>query len=233
MRLAEMAYERDDTGCYLEPSKRVRAAAKAALMTCCPATGPVVEEEPEVVRPKETAPAGDEPRETEDGMDDTDMLEEGGEPNVEENATVRSSRRLPVVQGVVMDLDRELRIAHVHFQDTQTQFPVGTKLMAVVERQGQRYWLGPLTVYESFAGSAHVTAPHKLAWDDIQRGTPVVSTVQVANKPGSVRRMTHAAPVVPMAAARPTAATRDSVSSRRTNRTDPAPVISVRQPSAR
>ena len=39
-KLYEMAYERDDTGCYLEPSERVRQAAAEALRACCPGRGP-------------------------------------------------------------------------------------------------------------------------------------------------------------------------------------------------
>jgi hypothetical protein len=35
-KLYEIAYERDDTGCFLEPSERVRLAAAEALRTCCP-----------------------------------------------------------------------------------------------------------------------------------------------------------------------------------------------------
>ena len=35
-KLYEIAYERDDTGCYLEPSERVRLSAAEALRTCCP-----------------------------------------------------------------------------------------------------------------------------------------------------------------------------------------------------
>jgi hypothetical protein len=35
-KLYEIAYERDETGCYLEPSERVRLAAAEALRTCCP-----------------------------------------------------------------------------------------------------------------------------------------------------------------------------------------------------
>lgn len=35
-KLYEMAYERDDSGCYLEPSERVRLAAAEALRACCP-----------------------------------------------------------------------------------------------------------------------------------------------------------------------------------------------------
>ncbi|MEM9587170.1 MAG: hypothetical protein AAGA03_07805, partial [Planctomycetota bacterium] len=44
--LSEMAYERDDSGCPLEPSKEIRAAAKRVLCICCPnrVTGPIEEE---------------------------------------------------------------------------------------------------------------------------------------------------------------------------------------------
>jgi len=35
-KLYELAYERDETGCYLEPSERVRLAAAEALRACCP-----------------------------------------------------------------------------------------------------------------------------------------------------------------------------------------------------
>lgn len=38
-KLYEMAYERDDSGCFLEPSERVREAAAAALRACCPGRG--------------------------------------------------------------------------------------------------------------------------------------------------------------------------------------------------
>lgn len=39
-KLYEMAYERDDAGCFLEPSERVRNAAAEALRACCPGRGP-------------------------------------------------------------------------------------------------------------------------------------------------------------------------------------------------
>jgi len=35
-KLYEIAYERDENGCYLEPSERVRLAAAEALRVCCP-----------------------------------------------------------------------------------------------------------------------------------------------------------------------------------------------------
>ncbi len=41
-KLAEIAYERDDTGCYKEPSARVREAAAAALRSCCPGGPPPI-----------------------------------------------------------------------------------------------------------------------------------------------------------------------------------------------
>lgn len=37
-KLYEIAYERDETGCYLEPSERVRNAAAEALRACCAQT---------------------------------------------------------------------------------------------------------------------------------------------------------------------------------------------------
>ncbi|MEM9828029.1 MAG: hypothetical protein AAF958_15665 [Planctomycetota bacterium] len=38
-RLSEMAYERDDEGCFIEPSEEIRAAAKRVLCKCCPRRG--------------------------------------------------------------------------------------------------------------------------------------------------------------------------------------------------
>ena len=59
-RLAKMAYEKDDTGCWIEPSERVRKAAIEALRYCCPDRGPgeVIEEpeEPREVPVEEDAP---------------------------------------------------------------------------------------------------------------------------------------------------------------------------------
>jgi hypothetical protein len=54
-KLYEMAYERDDAGCFLEPSERVRLAAAEALRACCPGNGGgpdfiVDETDPEVIR---------------------------------------------------------------------------------------------------------------------------------------------------------------------------------------
>ncbi len=39
-KLAELAYHRDERGCWKESSPRVRAAAECALLACCPTCGP-------------------------------------------------------------------------------------------------------------------------------------------------------------------------------------------------
>ncbi len=56
-KLAQIAYERDEFGCYGEPSKRVRCAAATALAACCPGSVPleVLKEEPKET-PENTAP---------------------------------------------------------------------------------------------------------------------------------------------------------------------------------
>jgi hypothetical protein len=40
-KLSEIAYERDDSGCFIEPSERVRQAAIRALAVCCPSRQPL------------------------------------------------------------------------------------------------------------------------------------------------------------------------------------------------
>ncbi|WP_146599855.1 hypothetical protein [Novipirellula aureliae] len=51
-RLSEMAYERDNDGCCVEPVEKIRRAAKRVLCKCCPGgppTGPIEEEMPALV----------------------------------------------------------------------------------------------------------------------------------------------------------------------------------------
>lgn len=231
MKLYKMAYERDDKGCYLEPSAPVRAAAKKALKACCPGVGPVEITEPEVLpAPKvkkpekvdDEAPADDD---DEVPADDSDEDVPDEEPSIEDDADVDDDdagdaddlgdeddsvdslpsldddddeqevfRRSPLGRpysqlrpsdleyGVIVNTDSELRIAHVHFQDQGLQFPRGAKLMAVVEREGKQFWMGPLTVFKSFDGSAHVTGPEQMDWTEIHKGTPVISTTTQAKR---------------------------------------------------
>ncbi len=52
-KLAAIAYERDEFGCYTEPSARVREAAAEALAACCPGSPPleILTNEPEITPP--------------------------------------------------------------------------------------------------------------------------------------------------------------------------------------
>jgi hypothetical protein len=54
-----MAYQRDEHGCYVEPSQRVRQAAAQALAICCPNTGPVAVETIEAPKPVEEGTNGE------------------------------------------------------------------------------------------------------------------------------------------------------------------------------
>lgn len=66
-KLAEIAYEKDESGCHKEPSKRVREAAAVALKTCCPNS------EPPCIGPEEP---------NNDGKIAPDLMgTEGGKPN--------------------------------------------------------------------------------------------------------------------------------------------------------
>jgi hypothetical protein len=76
MKLAEMAYERDDHGCYVEPSERVRQEAAKAIEICCPNNlAPVIIDElpPEPIPEPETIP---EPVRPELPSDDEEDLRE-------------------------------------------------------------------------------------------------------------------------------------------------------------
>ena len=187
MQLYKMAYERDDKGNYLEPSARVREAAMKALRACCQGTGPVEITEPEPTEPKtripdETAPLEDEtlPDENGDPAEDEPAVEDEEQEVLHRGFSAAGTQGKinpsDLEYGVIIDLDRDLRIAHVHFRNGELQFPEGAKLMAVVERDSKNYWVGPLTVYKSFTGSAHVTASNEMAWNEIRKGTPIVST---------------------------------------------------------
>jgi hypothetical protein len=67
-KLAKIAYERDDQGCWLEPSERVRQAAIDAIRACCPNRGPSLSTqpviEPEPIQPEPIVPEGTTPEGT-------------------------------------------------------------------------------------------------------------------------------------------------------------------------
>jgi hypothetical protein len=81
-QLAIMAYERDDHGCYVEPSADVRQEAANAIEVCCPNDlAPVVIDEPEKIPPP--APPEPLPPET-PGEEDLAPPETGGNASLEE-----------------------------------------------------------------------------------------------------------------------------------------------------
>ncbi len=60
-KMAERAYERDENGCYLEASERVRAALIEAMSACCPYRGPeeVIVPDPDPRPTPDTIPTPD------------------------------------------------------------------------------------------------------------------------------------------------------------------------------
>ncbi len=209
-RLAQMAYERDDTGCHLEPSERVREAAIKALQTCCPDSSPVIEVSPEPV----PAPIRDRregvieqpvPAVEGEGVlpdasrDDTALrmrhnaavLPPGpGQPNGM-LAPIVATRKAPTLQphnwpGVVVKIDYSNKAAHVHFEDSMATIPVGTELLAY-DRSGQRrQLLGRLRVYQSFPGSANVRGLDEQKFASVRLGALVAGGAQP-----TVQTVTH------------------------------------------
>ena len=92
-RLSEMAYERDDDGCPVEPSAEIRCAAKRVLCKCCPGgppTGPIEEDYEAVEVPSVPVPApaieDDEPIILGESEDDEAVRGESTEENASEAA---------------------------------------------------------------------------------------------------------------------------------------------------
>lgn len=94
-QLAKIAYERDDKGCWLEPSQRVREAAVEALGICCP--------NPVPAEPIEEVPAETPEGPTQQGLPE---VPEGPNPSPEADTTTQqapsvylSSRRHAAARG--------------------------------------------------------------------------------------------------------------------------------------
>jgi hypothetical protein len=188
--MAKIAYERDDHGCYLEPSERVREAAAEALQNCCPNDSPPVivpaekpkeadreagGEEIEERELRETSPDSPTPP-TPQQPGDAEPLPPGPAPSAATGvglppmpdpsaaAAVRQTSGTdagtPTSEygyGVIIDVSSLHGLAHVHFDQPNTQAPIGSEI-GVYERQGaQRRLLAKLQIVDSFPGSANVT----------------------------------------------------------------------------
>lgn len=190
MAMAKTAYERDDHGCYLEPSERVREAAAEALQNCCPNDSPPVivdaekpresgreagGEEIEERELRETAPDAPTPS-TPQQPSDAEPLPPGPAPSTTTGADLPSTPGMspsaaanqasesnagnPTSEygyGVIIDVSSLHGLAHVHFDQANTQAPIGS-VIGVYERDGaQRRLLAKLQIVDSFPGSANVT----------------------------------------------------------------------------
>ncbi|MEO1498469.1 MAG: hypothetical protein AAFV43_15095 [Planctomycetota bacterium] len=118
--MAERAYGRDETGCYIEPSDRVRAALREALAKCCPGLPPVwepaapeeAEEEAEAdteVIPdsedEETIPAGEEELSDEDPLQAGSPLNEQLKPFLQSAVTRDNRVDTEWVTGRITNID--------------------------------------------------------------------------------------------------------------------------------
>ena len=186
-RLAEMAYLRDESGCYVEPNAEVRAAAVKALIACCPDASPVtVIPDPDPYIP-ERGPQDDYvpesgPVRIPEGADDEEEKKKENEQAVAEDLL---GARVPSWDGMVLHANQELGIAHVHLADPSTSIPVGTDLYAYGVVNGQQLMVGTLRVYQSFPGSVNVQAVNNVSRQAMVKGVAVLrdADTQVAMAP--------------------------------------------------
>jgi hypothetical protein len=180
---AKIAYERDDHGCYVEPSQRVREAAAEGLRTCCPNSSPPVIVEPEKPKvPRETAEEIDEgetresaPEGTTEPTPPTPPQDPAAEPLPAAGASTSApaSPARPFGFGVVVDVSPDHSLAHVHFDDPNAPAVVGAEIGVYQQVGAERRLVAVLHVVEAFPGSANVTgAPEALA--AVARGDMVV-----------------------------------------------------------
>lgn len=162
-KLASIVYDRDEHGCYKEPSARVRAAAEEAMYACCTGRGPLIIEEPS------TEPQPGEPRP--DATDDVPPAPpaEARQPD-ETDARFVSSRRTahrqlgarpPVAdvapadsaaatvvrpsQGLTILVDLAKQQARLVLPESCDVVPVGTRL-AVYDARDREVPIGQLEV---------------------------------------------------------------------------------------
>jgi hypothetical protein len=176
-RLAAMAYHRDDKGCWIEPSERVREAAARALEICCPNQAPVTEITSPPPPPVE--PEGIDELPTPEGTEpDVEAEADSDNPSVQPPLAVNSGEQLAPVaspHGVIIHTDKSRRAAHVHFHERHATLPVGAVVVVYVESEQGREIVGRMRVYESFEGSANVQELDSGTFDRLASGTRVMA----------------------------------------------------------
>jgi len=125
LKLSQRAFERNDKGCFIEPSERVREACRQAMCACCPGGGPIDPEQvptPEVAPPTEGVPT---PPPTEGEPTPPPPAPEGASVLNMPQGTTRSvsARRMPPVSG-------STETVRVYENRTKIIMPDGTSIIS-------------------------------------------------------------------------------------------------------
>jgi hypothetical protein len=207
---AKIAYERDDTGCYLEPSERVRQAAAEGLRACCPNDSPPVIVEPQAEDPirreggdaEEIAPPveGGPPAEPLPPTPPADSaaIEPLRANNAATSAPINSGARIAPPGfglGVVVDVSPQHSLALVHFDQPELVSPVGSEIGVYSQNGGERKLVARLEIVETFPGSAHVTGTIE-ALAAVTRGDMVLRPTGEVESPAVATASVETAPVV-------------------------------------
>jgi len=194
-QLAKIAYERDESGCFLEPSERVRRAAEQALWICCPSYG-----EPEEADPGPGRIEGGEGPGAIEG-DQPSVLEDPPTPAVDgEQQARRSSRAIPsifdnaTVTSAISDKEKPMdddaesetdsgAVVLVNYEENRAQVRLlkdeidaepGTKVQVYQPKQDKYVLIGQLEVIDVVNGAANVRPVGNLNLSVLARGAIVV-----------------------------------------------------------
>jgi hypothetical protein len=168
---AKIAYERDDHGCYLEASGRVRQAAAEGLRACCPNDSPPVIVEPEKVDPipreggEEIAPPPVEGEAPAEPLPPTPPADAASVEPLRTNGAATAAPINSATQvappgfglGVIVDVSPQHGLALVHFDQAELMSPVGSEIGVYRQIGAERQLVARLEIVKSFSGSAHVT----------------------------------------------------------------------------
>lgn len=110
-KLAQIAYERDEFGCYSEPSKRVRGAAATALAACCPGSVPleILQEKPDETAPeKQPAPVPEREKQEREVVPEREL--DAVEPDLENKPEAAKSEGISMTFQDTQDISEPARL---------------------------------------------------------------------------------------------------------------------------
>ena len=200
LKLAELAYERDETGCYLEPSERVRQAAIDALAVCCPGGYPFEPEYQEQI-PEQIPDGGEQiPGSTPEQPPQPTPVDGDDEDRVTLRRSVASSSQLVSSRRTAPNNGRQQLIDSIFTMDRPTvvpdnritlfvdrareramvqlpagsQLPVGSQLRVYQSTDEGLSPLGFVQVYKSQPGAAAIRPMGNLKLSSIGPGVVVM-----------------------------------------------------------